>query len=606
MKKLIASCIGMLLAFGLAACKNSADDDSTPASSSSSNSVSISTELQPAIKGTLGHGYNVFSQYINPTYVRPTRVLDYDKMVETFGLYNKRIARTTYQTRSGSNLSTYQKELSQTVKAHYGVSNVFSASLETNFGIENTGTNESSYASMHTNVEQFSSCLKNVTDASLSKVESCITDEFKQSVSGYIDELKDSKFDPKKIFNEYGTHVIIGGTYGGRYDYYLTTSRVKRSDTFKLSYKVAAEFGKATKDEKGKESGEKDGQAKSGGGSNSGTVGNVDTSDVQTKKTYAEVVGGKNAFSGDLKNPDTYQKWLESVEPETNWVLIGFDEGSNYNGIIPIWEIVARMINEGDSNSETNTNLKNLAVAIGEGYKKYAEEQNEKYKSAYQEWVDPNTLGKKCVWDIRVGDREFQIREQPGVHSPGVKSTDGGATINYNNTVYYKLPVNLNRNGRGDTAGTEAYLYVAYCYYSSTKGTQLEDANGEMHPTTLEPLNDMLITENILHYITDNGYTATDKLHGWWYSSEGRSTGSWRIGYKRGTSAPIRDVRVLIDYGDREEAFTGHGPDNNGLVCYGADEVDVKKEKRKGKQGQDIAAYTTGVDWTYIYYYCDQ
>ena len=56
----------MLLAFGLAACKNSADDDSTPASSSSSNSVSISTELQPAIKGTLGHGYNVFSQYINP------------------------------------------------------------------------------------------------------------------------------------------------------------------------------------------------------------------------------------------------------------------------------------------------------------------------------------------------------------------------------------------------------------------------------------------------------------------------------------------------------------------------------------------------------------
>lgn len=604
MKKLIASCIGMLLAFGLAACKNSADDDSTPASSSSSNSVSISTELQPAIKGTLGHGYNVFSQYINPTYVRPTRVLDYDKMVETFGLYNKRIARTTYQTRTGSNLSTYQKELSQTVKAHYGVSNVFSASLETNFGIENTGSNESSYASMHTNVEQFSSCLKNVTDASLSKVESCITDEFKQSVSGYIDELKNSKFDPKKIFNEYGTHVIIGGTYGGRYDYYLTTSRVKRSDTFKLSYKVAAEFGKATKDEKGKESGEKDGQAKSGGGSNSGTVGNVDTSDVQTKKTYAEVVGGKNAFSGDLKDPDTYQKWLESVEPEANWVLIGFDEGSNYNGIIPIWEIVARMINEGDSNSETNTNLKNLAVAIGEGYKKYADEQNEKYKAAYQEWVDPNTLGKKCVWDIRVGTVDGTIRVSPNTDgSTEIKSTDGGATVNYNNTVYYKLPVDLNR-GASDKIVT--YLYVAYCYYSSSKGTQLEDANGEMHPTTLEPLNDMLITENILHYISDNGYTATDKLHGWWYAGEGRSTGSWRIGYKRGTSAPIRDVRVLIDYGGREEAFTGHGPDNNGFVCYGADEVDVKKENRKGKQGQDIGAYAPGRDWTYIYYYCDQ
>jgi len=153
MKKLIALGTGLLLAFGLASfvsCAQEASEDSNSNSNnkSSKTDVEIADTLRPEISKTIGYGYNVFGNYISPKYVNTNPIIDFDVIEKKLGLTNKKIGRTVYQTKIGSDLSTYQTSLSACVKAHAGVSKVFSASLETTFSKAYTKNNESSYASM--------------------------------------------------------------------------------------------------------------------------------------------------------------------------------------------------------------------------------------------------------------------------------------------------------------------------------------------------------------------------------------------------------------------------------------------------------------------------
>lgn len=604
MKKLIALGTGLLLAFWLASFVSCAQEASEDSNSNSNNK--IADTLRPEISKTIGYGYNVFGNYISPKYVNTNPIIDFDVIEKELGLINKKIGRTVYQTKIGSDLSTYQTSLSACVKAHAGVSKVFSASLETTFSKAYTKNNESSYASMHTNVEQFSCSIKNVTEAGLSKLANCLTPEFIASLEGYC---RNPDFKPEKIFDEYGTHLIVGGTFGGRYDYYMATSKVKTSETYKLSAKLAAEYGQATNDKKGEEAAGKDAEDKkkeedkksgiNAGGSISTDWKSINTSDVTRKQYFTEIVGGDNTRSADLKDAESYQKWLESVEPDKNWQFIGFNEGMNYNGIVPIWELIrayGKIMDEENKDPATagNSSIYTvLSYEIEDGYPEYANEQNKKFQDAYKEWMDPEqTLSSSdmYVWDVVVVNQEGKI----SADSPNL-STDGGATINYNDTVYYKIAIDMNKGGGGDWV----YLYVAYCFYKNGQVT-LVKPDGTKFTTTKLPLNDRLIIENNASEIAGWGFTATEKLHGWKYTRDGHSTGSWRIGYKRGTDTMIRDI-IVIQNGSKG---TGKGP-NGDFTLYGADEYPDSKDKLKNKQGQNLNRYTTGYDDTYISYYCD-
>lgn len=606
MKKLIALGTGLLLAFWLASFVSCAQEASEDSNSNSDNK--IADTLRPAISKTIGYGYNVFGNYISPKYIKTNQIIDFDVIEKEFGLINKKIGRTVYQTKIGSDLSTYQTSLSACVKAHAGVSKVFSASLETTFSRDYTKDNESSYASMHTNVEQFSCSIKNVTEVGLSKLANCLTPEFKASLEGYCT----NPFKPEQIFEEYGTHVIVGGTFGGRYDYYMATSKVKTSETYKLSAKLAAEYGQATNDKKGEEAAGKDAEDKkkeedkksgiNAGGSISTDWKSINTSDVTRKQYFTEIVGGDNTLSADLKDAESYQKWLESVEPDKNWQLIGFNEGMNYNGIVPIWELIrayGKIMEEENKNPLTAGNSSMytvLSYEIEDGYPEYANEQNKKFQDAYKEWMDPEkTLSSSdmYVWDVVVVKQDGKICK---ISENGSNlSTDGGATINYNDTVYYKIDTDMNKGGGGDYV----YLYVAYCFYKNGQVT-LEKPDGTKFTTTKLPLNDRLIIENNASEIAGWGFTATEKLHGWNYTRDGHSTGSWRIGYKRGTDTMIRDI-IVIQNGSKG---TGKGP-NGDFTLYGADEYSDSKDSLKNKQGQNLNRWTTGYVDTYISYYCD-
>ena len=607
MKKLIALGTGLLLAFGLSSFVSCAQEASEDSNSNSNNK--IADTLRPEISKTIGYGYNVFGNYISPKYVNTNPIIDFDVIEKKLGLTNKKIGRTVYQTKIGSDLSTYQTSLSACVKAHAGVSKVFSASLETTFSRDYTKNNESSYASMHTNVEQFSCSIKNVTEIGLSKLANCLTPDFIASLEGYC---SNPDFRPEKIFDEYGTHLIVGATFGGRYDYYMATSKVKTSETYKLSAKLAAEYGQATNDKKGEEAAGKDAEDKkkeedkksgiNAGGSISTDWKSINTSDVTKNYYFTEIVGGNNTRNADLKDAESYQKWLESVEPDKNWQFIGFNEGMNYNGIVPIWELIrayGKIMEEKNKDSPTAGNSSMYTVLsdeIEDGYPEYANEQNKKFQDAYKEWMDPEqTLSSSdmYVWDVVVVKQDGKICK---ISENGSNlSTDGGATINYNDTVYYKIDTDMNKGGGGDWV----YLYVAYCFYKNGQVT-LVKPDGTKFTTTKLPLNDRIIIENNASEIAGWGFTATEKLHGWNYTRDGHSTGSWRIGYKRGTDTMIRDI-IVIQNGSKG---TGKGP-NGDFTLYGADEYPDSKDKLKNKQGQNLNRYTTGYVDTYISYYCD-
>ena len=271
----------------------------------------------------------------------------------------------------------------------------------------------------------------------------------------------------------------------------------------------------------------------------------------------------------------------------------------NYNGIVPIWEVIrayGKIMEEENKNSPTAGNSSMytvLSYEIEKGYPEYANEQNKKFQDAYKEWMDPEkTLNSSdmYVWDVVVVNQDGQISE-----NGSNLSTDGGATINYKDTVYYKIDTDMNKGGGGDYV----YLYVAYCFYKNGQVT-LVKPDGTNFTTTILPLNDRLIIENNASEIASWGFTATEKLHGWKYTRDGHSTGAWRIGYKRGTDTMIRDI-IVIQNGSKR---TGKGPSGD-FTLYGADEYSDSKDSLKNKQGQNLNRWTTGYDDTYISYYCD-
>lgn len=545
-------------------------------SSGGGGSDSDLSSLEETVSQCLGHGYNVFGNYINAKYVSPNPIIDFSLAQKKMGYSKKKIGRTVYQTKVGSSLQTYQRNLSTTVKASYGIDKLFSLSISTTFSSELTGSNNYSYASVHTNVEQYSYSMQNVTEAGMSKLVECISPNFRTSVESY---MENADFTPEKLFNEYGTHVILGGTFGGRYDYYMVTSKVKSSESYKLNAKLSTSYSSKTGEDEDKT------KIAASAGVNSK---NVNTSDISEYKNYAEIIGGSNAFQGDLKDADTYQKWLASVESEENWRLIGFDEGSNYNGILPVWELIKAM-----GSGKSGDRYYEFAAKLGKGYVEYEKAQNLKYQAAYADWTDPNNQGKQCVWGFLTQSLPNNYTSKPVIE----KEVDVGNGVKAT-VAYYPIREDL----RHSAGGNYEYIYVAYCYVYNDK-IIVKDSVGKETITSLEPVNEIVV-ENVTQKLIEGGYEYTEKLHP--DAGNGSSHGGWMLGFKRGKNGAARDVSIWNNTEERE-SYTYYGPGISGCDSYGAEEVGKSKEEMKGKEGQNINRYMgTSYDNMFVYYYCDK
>ena len=542
------------------------------------NDSSTSSELEKNISQTLGRGYNVFSDYITPSKVLPNQIIDLNLAEKKMGFSKKKIGHTRYLTKVGDSLQSYQKALSTSVKASYGIDKLFSASLSTTFSENLTGENKYSYASVHTTVEQYACSIRNVTEAGMPQLVECITPEFRASIEGF---MENENFSPATLFGDYGTHVILGATFGGRYDYYKVYSRVKSTESYKLNVKLSASYSSSTGEDEEKTS---------IAGSTGLNTKNVDTSDISEYKTYTEILGGTNAFGSNLKDPDSYQKWISSVEPEANWTFIGFDASDN--SIFPIWELIKAM-----GSGKPGDKYFEFAEKVGSGYVDYANEQNLKYKAAYQDWIDPTDIGKRCVWDFfnktLTGD---QLQSNLVIDREVTVGDDVKATV-----AYYALTEDLSNNVE-DRKGYFEWIYVAYCDVYSDK-VIVKDSTGKESVTTLAPVNEIVVDNN-LEDLTKNSYTHTEKLHE--NSQTGTGYGGWMIGYKRGKSGAVRDVAI---WNNTREATTKTlvGPSGGDFDSYGADNVGTSKSDTKGKKGQNLNEHMgTSYDNIFLYYYCDK
>lgn len=113
-QKLMCKGAGILLAALLLSVGTSCQRD-TDDSTGGSNIESV--ELEGNVSQFLGRGYNVFGKYIAPEQVKPNQIIDLDLAKKKLGFSKKKIEEIKYKTNIGSSLSTYQSELSASVKA---------------------------------------------------------------------------------------------------------------------------------------------------------------------------------------------------------------------------------------------------------------------------------------------------------------------------------------------------------------------------------------------------------------------------------------------------------------------------------------------------------
>lgn len=560
-KKLILQSAGILLAALLLSCAN----DTEESNSSTGESNIESAELGGNTSQFLGSGYNVFGYYIHPKYASTNKIIDLDLAKKKLGFSKKKIGETDYQIKVGDSLSTYQKKLSTSVNASFGIGKLFSSSLSADFGEEFTGSNKYSYASVHANVMQYVYSINNVTTAGLPTLAECITPGFRASVEKYIESGDD--FKPELLFNEYGTHLITAGTFGGRYDYYKVYSRVKASESYKLNVKLSASYSSDT----GKDEKETNIAASSGVNSN-----NVNTSDVSELNSKARIVGGENALKSDLNDPKSYQDWLSSLKSEETWTLIGFDEGASNKGVLPIWELIEIM-----GTGKAGDKYYEFSKKVGAGYVEYAKEQNSKYAKADEAWRDPNDTGVQYVWDFHIHRfpnncfneyykdklyKEVEVRD-------GVKA----------NVLYHIIGTDLRYN----FGGPYEYIFIAYCTVYSDR-IVVKDSEGNDIETTLEPVSAIAVDRE--SELRNGGYNnITDYLH----DSPGNA--DWRIGFKRSKSNAIVEAYLNSSEVAKGPAGDVHSSaavwDGNKQKVHRADNVAGKEQdlnKNLGSSSSDI------------------
>lgn len=263
------------------------------------------------VSTVLGRGYDVFEEYANPEFIKST-ILDFDALERAGMIEKTSLEQTTYQTVSGTTSVSYQENMGLTADLE-GSYKFFSGSLGGSFSSSTLSNSTNQYATVQVKVRKNMYAVKNRTDPSILK--NYLDSDFKE-------HLNDAEYDPNDLFDNYGTHVMVGVITGARYDYNLaataSSTNTGQSIAAYAQTNFVNTFGSAA--------------ASSSYSYDSATYNAFDSSE---SKVFA--VGGNSAV---VASEDGLNAWIGSINDDT----VVFSDYTASDGLVPVWALC------GDSN----------------------------------------------------------------------------------------------------------------------------------------------------------------------------------------------------------------------------------------------------------------
>lgn len=276
----------------------------------------------------IGCGYNALTASIIPTNndVNAQKPMIYAKVVDSYLSSDENnllyIGEQTsqYKEVKSNNVDTMADNYNTTISGGLGLELPAFGKLEAKgkySDIKNTTTDENYYL---TTISRYL-CKRTYI---LNCKEQTVT-EMAMENKVFWDKLTGNT-DPLKIFEDYGTHMIISVNLGGRIelDYMLHTnnSKVNNSQLLDVSGKIEAKISSVNASvEGGYFNEEKQEMSKS----------NI------SSRFEATILGGKGISINSIDDyPKQYLAWEKSMEKEKNWAFIGIPK----NGLVAVWDLL--------------------------------------------------------------------------------------------------------------------------------------------------------------------------------------------------------------------------------------------------------------------------
>lgn len=176
---------------------------------------------------SIGYGYNALTQQEINAKNLAKPVLDWKTIIESGNLYYEEEEHTSYEAISESGIDSYLSKHSQKEYIKTSISI---------FGFTIGCKKESMSVSVDQNAKAVS-----VNEIYCSRSLGCYFIENCRRYSDYLipevrNKLYDSSVSPEKFMQEYGTHVIVSGYYGGSFKHNYVFSGYASSNTYKDVY----------------------------------------------------------------------------------------------------------------------------------------------------------------------------------------------------------------------------------------------------------------------------------------------------------------------------------------------------------------------------------
>lgn len=373
----------------------------------------------------LGYGYYLPKEYASSSSVR-SEVLDIHKLLakdifikvdlsneastknvvgESFDHFTEEICNTFSITGGydgGSPLKKVADADNSVKKDPTGVKNSVKASIKQVFGNRLSSITTHKYALRRDIIRK--STIELTNTLTIDELRSVLTEEADKNINGNLS--------PEKVIQMYGTHLIIGFTMGGTFDYWMSVkeSSVSSTQEWKNVVNVAANYKQG-----------------SGEVSNEFRKYKELQSGENTLYEYLSARGGASQYVVVNKDgkQEAFTNWLTSLDKNDNWVMIDFANA----GIVPLWELPTQP-----------QRRKQLEDAI----KKEIEKEALSYKTGTiqigrcYKIVSRNDKGNTLHLSVVDNKQEGQGREE-------VKLLDFSGNLNFKNGKYaFNKTVNIN------------------------------------------------------------------------------------------------------------------------------------------------------------------
>lgn len=289
----------LMLLLSLTGCDLLVGSDSDSDSGDSDSGYTI-------VSTVLGRGYDVFEEYANPEFIK-SPILDFNALKNAGMIEKTSLEQTTYETVSGSSSSSYQEDMGVSVDLE-GKLKFFSGSLGSSFSSSTLSNSSNQYATVQVRVRKNMYAVKNRSNALILK--NFLDSDFEEN-------LNDGEYEPNDLFDNYGTHVMVGVITGARYDYNVaaeeSSSNTGESITAYAQASFAKTFGSAA-------------------ASSSYSEDTETYNAFSSSETSVSAVGGNSAV---VASEDGLNNWIDSINDST----VVFSDYAASDALIPIWDL---------------------------------------------------------------------------------------------------------------------------------------------------------------------------------------------------------------------------------------------------------------------------